>query len=288
MTQPGSSMHVSNASTHTPLLAEGGGGSVVQVRTADVGQARESLRRRRLRTVLIFVAVAIAYLDWKLYSQHPLLPVPHVDPMLVAAFLPMVLLSVGAVVYYAASGRSPHEVFRPEQIDVRLADVVGIDPVKEEVIRSLNLFLAAPHLRQHRWAAGPAAACCSRAVPAPGKTFLAKAMAAEAGVPFLFATATSFQSSFYGATARRIRSFFKDLRRIARAEGGAIAFIDEFDAIGGRRSGMEMTPAPALHAVPGTSLHGCGGLVGPAPLTSARGHAGRALRHQRPRRPGRQ
>src|SRR5690242_2717388 len=107
MTRPGSSMHVSSAAmptVHTPLLAEGGGGGVVEVRTADVGQARESLRRRRLRTVLIAVAVAIAYLDWKLYTQHPLLPLPHLDPMMVAAFLPIVLISVGMVVYYAASG----------------------------------------------------------------------------------------------------------------------------------------------------------------------------------------
>jgi ATP-dependent Zn protease len=268
MTQPGSSMHVSSTTAHVPLLAEGGGGSVLEVRTADVGQARELLRRRRVRTVLSIIAVAIAYLDWKLYSQHPLIPLPSVDPLLVAAFAPIVLLSVGAVVYYAASGRSPHEVFRPEQIDVRLADVVGIDPIKEEVVRSLNLFLS------HRTFAStmggrPRRGLLFEGGPGTGKTFLAKAMAAEAGVPFLFATATSFQSSFYGATSRKIRSFFKDLRRIARAEGGAIAFIDEFDAIGGRRSGMEMTPAPALNSVSGTALQGCGGLIGLPSLTSS-------------------
>src|SRR3712207_4348734 len=81
-------------------------------------------------------------------------------------------------------------------------------------------------------------------------------MAAEAGVPFLFASASSFQSSFYGATARKIRSYFKELRRAAAREGGAIGFIDEFDAIGGMRRGMEMTPAPAL------THSGCGGLTG--------------------------
>jgi ATP-dependent Zn protease len=270
MTQPGSSARVTSAtaSVHAPLLAEGGGGGVVEVSTADVGLARESLRRRRLLTVLSVVAVVVAYLDWKLYSQRPLVPLPHLDPMMVAAFLPIVLIAVGMVVYYAASGRSPHEVFRPEQIDVRLADVVGIDPIKEEVVRSLNLFLA------HRTFAStmggrPRRGLLFEGGPGTGKTFLAKAMAAEAGVPFLFATATSFQSSFYGATARRIRSFFKDLRRIARAEGGAIAFIDEFDAIGGKRSGMEMTPAPALNAVPGTALQGCGGLIGLPSLTSS-------------------
>jgi ATP-dependent Zn protease len=267
MTQPGSSTRVPSASVHTPLLAEGGGGSVLQVRTADVGRAREALRRRRLATAILVVAVISGLVTWAVATGSGL-PLPHWDPMLVAAFLPMVLLAVFGVVYYSASGRSPHEVFRPEQIDVRLADVVGIDPVKEEVVRSLNLFLS------HRTFATtmggrPRRGLLFEGGPGTGKTFLAKAMAAEAGVPFLFATATSFQSSFYGATSRRIRSYFKDLRRIARAEGGAIAFIDEFDAIGGRRSGMEMTPAPTLSAVPGTALHGCGGLVGLPTLASA-------------------
>ena len=74
--------------------------------------------------------------------------------------------------------------------------------------------------------------------PGTGKTYLAKAMAAEAGVPFLFVSASEFQSMFYGQTNRKIRTFFKALRKAARAEGGAIGFIEEFDAIGGSRSGM--------------------------------------------------
>src|SRR5690606_1476732 len=70
------------------------------------------------------------------------------------------------------------------------------------------------------------------------------AMAREAGVPFLFVSATSFQSMWYGATARRIRSYFAALRKIARAEGGAIGFIEEIDAIAGARSGVASAAAP--------------------------------------------
>jgi ATP-dependent Zn protease len=89
-------------------------------------------------------------------------------------------------------------------------------------------------------------------------------MAAEAGVPFLFASASSFQSSFYGATARKIRSYFKELRKAAAREGGAIGFIDEFDAIGGARRGMEMTRAPEIMS--------CGGLTGlPSSYANAAG-----------------
>jgi ATP-dependent Zn protease len=142
-------------------------------------------------------------------------------------------------------GRSPHVTYRPEQIDVRLSDVVGIEPVKEEVIRSLNLFLA--HKTFSREMGGtPRRGLLFEGAPGTGKTHLAKAMAREAGVPFLFISATSFQSHFYGATARKIRSYFKALRRIALKEGGAIGFMEEIDAIAMTRNGLGMSPAPGL------------------------------------------
>src|SRR5206468_566949 len=117
------------------------------------------------------------------------------------------------------------------------SDVIGIDPVKEEVVRSLNLFLA--HKTYARETGGrPRRGLLFEGTPGTGKTYTAKALAAEAGVPFLFASATSFQSSFQGATQRKVRNFFKALRTAARKEGGAIGFIDEFDGIGLARSGV--------------------------------------------------
>jgi ATP-dependent Zn protease len=74
--------------------------------------------------------------------------------------------------------------------------------------------------------------------PGTGKTYMAKAMAREAGVPFLFVSSSAFQSMYYGQTNRKIRSYFKALRSAARKEGGAIGFIEEIDAIGGARAGM--------------------------------------------------
>ncbi len=49
---------------------------------------------------------------------------------------------------------------------------------------------------------------------------------------------------YYGQTGRKIRNFFKELRKAAREEGGAIGFIEEIDAIAGARSGMR-SPAPS-------------------------------------------
>jgi ATP-dependent Zn protease len=68
-------------------------------------------------------------------------------------------------------------------------------------------------------------------------------MAGEAGVPFLFVSSSAFQSMYYGQTNRKIRAFFRALRKAAREEGGAIGFIEEIDAIGSARSGMGASTA---------------------------------------------
>ena len=103
--------------------------------------------------------------------------------------------------------------------------------------------------------------------PGTGKTYLAKAMAKQAGVPFLFISATALQSMWFGMTATRIRSFFKALRKAARKEGGAIGFIEEIDAIGGSRDGLGMSPAPGnlmdglSRTVSNSVSSGTGGMV---------------------------
>src|SRR4029453_17896858 len=80
--------------------------------------------------------------------------------------------------------------------------------------------------------------------PGTGKTYLAKAMAKQAGVPFLFISAPAFQSMWFGMTGSRIRSFFKRLRKLARKEGGAIGFIEEIDALGAHPGGLSASPDP--------------------------------------------
>ena len=61
------------------------------------------------------------------------------------------------------------------------------------------------------------AASCSTARPAPGKTMLAKAVAAEAGVPFLYASGSEFVEKYVGVGARRIRDLFAQARKLGRA-----------------------------------------------------------------------
>jgi ATP-dependent Zn protease len=240
---------------------EGGGLQVMGRGSADVGRSREELRRRRLISVILVVGPPTAYLWYRILSGSPLnfFNLPDVDPLIVMMILFFALISVVILGQFVFTGRSPHVTYRPEQIETRLEDVKGIDAVKEDVVRSLNLFLAHKQF-QSEMGGTPRRGLLFEGAPGTGKTYLAKAMAREAGVPFLFVSATSFQSMFYGATAKKIRSYFKALRKAARQEGGAIGFIEEIDAIAMARGGVNATTMPDVARM--TMSPDCGGLTG--------------------------
>jgi len=231
------------------------------LKVRDVAQARERRRLRRFWWIAAIGLVINTVLWPRLIGGDPVgLPqIPTVDPMYLMSggfFFVLIITLLGTSV---AAGRSPHIVYRPEQIDVRMSDVKGLAPVTEDVRRSLDLFLAGRAFR-HDMGGTPRRGLLFEGPPGTGKTHMAKAMAAEAGVPFLFVSATSFQSMYYGATARKIRSYFKALRKAARAEGGAIAFIEEIDAIATARGGLSSTPTATGRSV--GKVMSCGGLSG--------------------------
>jgi cell division protease FtsH len=225
------------------------GGDLVSAHSADVGRRREHKRRRRLWVMAAILAVPMAFLWSRILSGAPFdvfaLPSLPDDWMIWILPIVIVLAIVLAVSMPLLAGRSPHVEYRPEQISVAFDDVIGVGPVKEEVLRTLNTFLGYVTYKD-RLGGTPRRGLMFEGPPGTGKTHMAKAMAKEAGVPFMFVSATSFQSMWYGATARKIRSYFKALRKAARSEGGAIGFIEEIDAIAGRRGGMNSTPAQTV------------------------------------------
>src|SRR5258706_5770535 len=164
-------------------------------------------------------------------------PILTSNPQL--AFLGVMLLMIGGmmIIPMVAAGKSPHTMLRPSDSTIRLADVVGAEGTRREAIDTLNLFLNHETFSEEMGGT-PRRGVLFEGAPGTGKTYLAKAIAAEAEVPFLFVSASEFQSHFFGMTNRKVRQFFKALRQAARAEGGAIGFIEEFDAIGMARAGM--------------------------------------------------
>jgi ATP-dependent Zn protease len=215
--------------------------AVLRTGAADVAVAREANRQHRLLRVAAVLAPLAGYALYRAFIGHPLSPgLPRISPELQSYVLPVgliVLLSLVLLLPLLGAGRSPHVLYRASEIDVTLDDVKGAGVVVEEVVKTLNLFLA------HRTFKEQMGGTARRAIlfegpPGTGKTYLAKAMAREAGVPFFFVSSSAFQSMYYGQTNRKIRNYFKALRKAARAEGGAIGFIEEIDAIGAARTGM--------------------------------------------------
>ena len=109
--------------------------------------------------------------------------------------------------------------------------------MKEEVVKTLNLFLAYQTFRE-RWVATRARRSSSRARRERARRTWRRPWPKRPACPYLFVSSTAFQSMYYGQTGRKIRNYFKALRKAAREEGGAIGFIEEIDAIAGARSGM--------------------------------------------------
>ena len=220
---------------------------VEQVRNGvDVANSRERTRRRRLSRVIVVLALFAAYLWWRVLAGLPLVPFTWVytenQKQMTPAVLLVFIVGLGVLVPLLGAGRSPHIRFQAAQIGTGFDDVVGLGPVRDEVQRTLDVFLAYRTFRDHM-GGNPRKAILFEGPPGTGKTYMAKAMAREAGVPFLFVSATAFQSMYYGQTSRKIRSYFKELRKAAREEGGAIGFIEEIDAIAGARSGMRRSVA---------------------------------------------
>lgn len=216
-------------------------GAVLRGRHIDASANRERRRQRRLLRLLIALAVPFVWFWYRWLTGNPIHPgLPPIitdNPQLVFLGVMLVMISAMMLVPLMASSRSPHTMLRPSDSTVRLVDVVGAEATRREAIDTLNLFLNHETFAEEMGGT-PRRGVLFEGAPGTGKTYLAKAIAAEAEVPFLFVSASEFQSHFYGMTNRKIRQFFKALRKAARAEGGAIGFIEEFDAIGMARSGM--------------------------------------------------
>ena len=232
---------VTPASTDNPSITDLQHGTVLRGRSVDTTVNRERSRQKRLTRLVVILGIPLVWFWFRELSGNPISPgIPSVikdSPELTILVVLLVLLGAMGIVPMLVAGKSPHTLVRPADSRIRLADVVGASATRREAIESLNLFMNHQTFADEL-GGSPRRGLLLEGAPGTGKTYLAKALAAEAGVPFLFVSASEFQSMFYGQTNKKIRKYFKALRTAARAEGGAIGFIEEFDAIGMARSGM--------------------------------------------------
>jgi cell division protease FtsH len=123
-------------------------------------------------------------------------------------------------------GKSKAKVEVNPNTGVTFSNVAGVDEAKEELAEIVD-FLKQPARYTDLGAKIPRGALLI-GPPGTGKTLLAKAVAGEAGVPFISISAAEFIEMFVGVGASRVRDLFEQ----AKKNAPCIVFIDELDAVG--------------------------------------------------------
>jgi cell division protease FtsH len=126
-------------------------------------------------------------------------------------------------------GRSKAKTYSTERPGTTFADVAGYEGVKVEITEVVDFL-------KHPEKFGQIGARIPKGIllvgpPGTGKTLIARAVAGEAGVPFLSVSGSDFMEMFVGVGASRVRDLFQTAKKMGRA----IIFIDEIDSIGRKR-----------------------------------------------------
>ena len=197
------------------------------------------------RTEKVIVPSLQAFMEWiqeKLANnqidakliQEPTNPMVNISERLFS-LLPTILLVVLMLMVFKMQGLGGDngKVYGGEEnkkTNVKFDDVAGLDEEKGELVEIVD-FLKKPEEYQKMGAKIPRGILLY-GKPGTGKTLIAKAIAGEAGVPFISMSGSEFIEMFAGLGASRVRKLFDRAKKLAPC----IIFIDEIDAIGSRRS----------------------------------------------------
>jgi len=158
-----------------------------------------------------------------------LLPLLLPISLLIGFFWWMQRRAQGQIGGIMSIGRSKAKTYTTERPGTTFEDVAGYDGVKQEITEVVE-FLKEPEKYAEIGARIPKGMLLV-GPPGTGKTLIARAVAGEAGVPFLSVSGSDFMEMFVGVGASRVRDLFESARKM----GKAIIFIDEIDSIGRKR-----------------------------------------------------
>lgn len=164
--------------------------------------------------------------------QKPISPILRISDTLFS-LLPTIMIVVLFVLVLKMQGLGDKgKVYdaESEKTGITFKDVAGLEEEKTELIEIVN-FLKEPK-KFHDMGAKIPRGILLYGKPGTGKTLIAKAIAGEAGVPFISMSGSEFIEMFAGLGASRVRKLFEKAKKISPC----IVFIDEIDAIGARRT----------------------------------------------------
>ncbi|MGZ8567331.1 MAG: hypothetical protein ACXWXS_09795, partial [Actinomycetota bacterium] len=125
------------------------GSHLVRKGRADVFRARERTRLKKVLRAVAFVLI-LDFLLYRWYAAGNSIGWPHLGPDFII-FLPVIGLFLVIILMAAMplmNGRSPHMLIAPEQVEIGLTDLKGLDAQVEEVVRTLDVFLGYATFRE--------------------------------------------------------------------------------------------------------------------------------------------
>ncbi len=172
----------------------------------------------------------------------------------VGIFMLTIVLQFVAIFWFLSKSRT-YEIM-PGTEGVSFADYKGQPELLEQARQVVTLLRG---VKTFEDAGGePLTGVLLEGPPGTGKTWLAKAISTEAGVPFYYVDTSSLQGMFMGTSSLKVINMFGKARRAAKMYGAAVIFLDEIDTVGSR-GGVSSTGGQTAR---GNPLAGMGGEMG--------------------------
>ena len=193
-----------------------------------------------LTEILQKEGVDLSKVDFRVDNKQGWKMMGQVFSLLLTIALPLMLIlwffkkqSGGAGGGMFGFGKSTAKLFIKGKQNLSFKDVAGVKEAKDDLMEVVD-FLKHPE-KYHKMGARAPKGVLLVGPSGVGKTLLAKAVAGEANVPFYSMAGSEFMEMLVGVGASRVR----DLFGTAKKAGKAIIFIDEIDAIGRMRGGLD-------------------------------------------------
>lgn len=223
--------------TYTDFLADIYNDQITSIHLRGAGIHGEDVFGRKFKTFSPDIENLIPLLVVKevtLTVQEPKTLIQQLFPLIL-----LIIIISGLWFLFTSKSLSGGSPWRDKRFTVRggteekktFEDVAGIDEVREEVIEIVDFLKN--HEKYNLLGGRIPKGVLLQGPPGTGKTLLARAIAGEALVPFYLIGGSDFVEMFAGVGASRVRELFSEAKKTAPC----IVFIDEIDAIGGRRSG---------------------------------------------------
>ena len=191
---------------------------------------------------MVIVVTLVASIVWPIFALSKIDSYQRTYLMALFAMTPIQsILYAGifiAMLYWLHYGggsfsKLDKSTVKANRIRVKWDDVIGMEEAKREAWEVVELLK--DHAKVTRIGGKVLRGVLFAGPPGCGKTYLAKAIATEANLPFLAVSGSEFIEVFVGTGPARVRKIFKKAQQLARVEGGCIIFIDELDAVGTSR-----------------------------------------------------